>query len=314
MINFINKLIQIPIVMWNELLGMWWFVFIGISFGALIKTYKLDRKLYKILNQRELSMIFLATFIGIISPLCSCGILPVVITLIECGIPLSPVLALLITSPIMSPDALILTYGVLGDKLAFAKLFGAGFMGLSAGFTTYLLSRKDFFGKDVLKMHKLIDSCIVKASDMQNKSPGEIPINTDLALNKLDFFIQRAWELFRFMGKFILIASFIEAIIVIFIPIDVIIPMLGKDNIFSPVWATLLGIPFPVNGVSVVPILQGLIKKGMGTKASISFLISAPVTSIPAVIALNGMFKKQVVITFILICFIGSIFLGYLLG
>ncbi len=312
--DFLNKLIKIPFVMRNELLRMWWFVLLGIILGAIIKTYKLDRKLYKILNKNEISMIFLATFIGIFSPLCSCGIMPVVITLIECGIPLSPVMSLFITSPVMSPDAFVFTYGVLGEKLAIAKLIGATALGLGAGFFTYFLKKINFFDADILKTHKLIDSCIVKAKDMENAKPGEIPIDINLASNKIDFFYKRAKELFRFMVKFILIAVFIEAIMIIFIPIEWTTSLLGKNNIFSPIWATFIAIPLPVNGVSVVPILQGLIKKGISTKAAVSFMLAGPVTSIPAIIVLKGMFKKQVVITFLFISICGSIILGYLLG
>ncbi|MBI4650986.1 permease [Candidatus Desantisbacteria bacterium] len=314
MITFLNKLYKIPVVMGNELLRMWWFVLLGILLGALIKTYKLDRKLYKILNKREISMIFFAVFIGVFSPLCSCGIMPVVITLIECGIPLPPVMALFVTSPIMSPDALVFTYGVLGSGMAIAKLVGAILMGLLAGFTAYFLQKINFFDTDILKTHKFIDSCIVKAKDMENKAPGDIPIDTKLASNKLDFFFKRAKELFRFMVKFVLIATFIEAIMVIFIPVEWVASFLGNNNLLSPVWATFAGIPLPVNGVSVVPLLSGLMKNGMGQKAAVSFMLAGPVTSIPAIVALNGMFKKQAVITFLMISITGSIILGYLLG
>ncbi|MBI5418293.1 permease, partial [Candidatus Poribacteria bacterium] len=251
---------------------------------------------------------------GLMSPLCSCGILPVVVTLIECGIPLAPVMALFITSPIMSPEALVLTYLTLGEHLAFAKLIGACFMGLGAGFLTYFLQKTNFFETDVLKMHKFIDSCIVKAKDMETAKQGEIPIDAIVADDKATFFLKRAKELFRFMIKFVLIATFIEAIIVIFIPMDWIISLLGNQTQFSPLWATLFGIPMPANGISIVPIIKGLIDKGMGNKAAISLLIAAPVTSIPAIIALNGLFKKRVVIIFLISSILGSVMLGYLLG
>ena len=78
-----------------------------------------------------------------VSPLCSCGILPVVITLAMIQTPLAPLMALLVTSPVMGPDALILTWSALGTEWAVLKVVGAGALGLSAGLVTQLLEARE---------------------------------------------------------------------------------------------------------------------------------------------------------------------------
>src|SRR5512146_4439 len=93
-------------VMWDGLLNMGWYILLGIALSALIKTYKLDRRFWVILNRRGALVIILATLAGVFSPFCSCGVLPIVVTLLESGSPLAPAMALLITAPIADPSSI----------------------------------------------------------------------------------------------------------------------------------------------------------------------------------------------------------------
>jgi hypothetical protein len=95
---------------------------LGVLLAAFIKTFKWDKKIRKRLARAGWGAIFLATGAGLVSPLCSCGVVPLVISLIYGGVPLAPVFALLITSPLMSPDAFLITLRGLGPALAFGKL------------------------------------------------------------------------------------------------------------------------------------------------------------------------------------------------
>jgi uncharacterized membrane protein YraQ (UPF0718 family) len=113
---------------------LWPFYLGGVFFAAFIKTFKWDRRIRASLVRYGRSAVVVATAAGLISPLCSCGILPVVIALSAAGVPLAPVLALLITSPLMSPDAFLITVGQLGWTYALWKMAAATVVGLAAGF------------------------------------------------------------------------------------------------------------------------------------------------------------------------------------
>src|SRR5512143_881343 len=140
----VEGLLSVLRVMWDGLLNMGWYILLGIALSALIKTYKLDRKFWVILNRGGVLVIVLAALAGIFSPLCSCGILPIVVTLLESGSPLAPAMALLITSPIADPSAVMVNYAALGMSLTVAKVAGALFMGLLAGFTTSWLVKTGY--------------------------------------------------------------------------------------------------------------------------------------------------------------------------
>jgi len=112
---------------------LWPFYLAGVLFAAFIKTFKWDRRIRASLVRYGKASVPVAVAAGLVSPLCSCWILPVVIALSAGGVPLPPVLALLITAPLMSPDAFLVTVGQLGWTFALWKLGIAATVGLSAG-------------------------------------------------------------------------------------------------------------------------------------------------------------------------------------
>ena len=114
----------------------------GALFAALIKTFKWDRRVRASLTRCGKAAVPVAVAAGLISPLCSCGILPVVVALSAGGVPLPPVMALLVTSPLMSPDAFAVTVGQLGWTYALWKAATAAVVGLSAGFLAEALVRR----------------------------------------------------------------------------------------------------------------------------------------------------------------------------
>ena len=126
-------------VVYQEVLIMGPYFLLSVFIGALLKTYKIDRWLYSFLNRSKIVSIIIAAIAGEAAPMCSCGILPVFVTLLDMGAPLSASVSLLIASPIMSPDAFILTYGILGYKMAFITLFVAVFIGVIPGFVFFYL-------------------------------------------------------------------------------------------------------------------------------------------------------------------------------
>ncbi|MFH1288725.1 MAG: permease [bacterium] len=319
-------------VIYREIVIMGPYFLLSVLTGGLMKTYKVDRWLYSFLNKSQIVSILIAVIAGVVSPMCSCGILPVFITLLDMGAPLSASISLLTTSPIMSSGAFILTYGVLGYKMAYIKLFGAVFIGLLTGFIFFVLEKANYFKKDIIRFNRYKDDKSVcqiwrKEVGAIHESPEttdgtspvalakgderRLPVDTQLAENKFLFFCKRARELFVFIGKFVLLAIVFEAIIAVYVPYEWIEAILGKrGGISSVINAVLIGIPLPVNGVSVVNVLKGLVEKGMSNGAAVAFLFAGPVTAAPAITVLAGMIEKKVVWLFLIIGILGSFFLG----
>jgi len=296
---------------WYGLYNMGPYVILGIGLSALIKTYKLDRRLWSVLNRGGFTVIVLAVFAGVFSPLCSCGVLPIVITLLEAGSPIGPAMALLMTSPIADPASIAVNYGGLGLDLTVAKVGGAVFMGLLAGGVSAYLSKTGYIPAEVFTGAPHKGYCDAKVDPAK---PREVPIDTVLSDRKFPFFMARAKDSALLLGKFMLIAIAVQAAIETFVPANWIYSLAGPDGVEGILSALLLGIPLPVNGLTAVPIVKGLMHSGagMGTAPAVTFLMAGPVTSIPAIVALLGIFKRRVFYVYMGVGVAGSLAMGFL--
>jgi uncharacterized membrane protein YraQ (UPF0718 family) len=301
-------------VIWLEIGRMWWFFLLSIILVGLIKGYKLDLRIRSAVNRAGIFGIFIAVAVGMVSPLCSCGILPVVISLALMGTPLPPLMAILITSPIMGPDALVLTWRGLGMDWALLKLGGAAAMGLSAGLITHWLVRQGFLAGDLVRLRPVYkdDGTLAPAADIgaahgiHVKRMQVVPRE-----NRLRFIFDRTLDAGLFVGKYLLLAIILEAALVTFVPVDWIVVLIGRDSLLSVLLAGVIGFPLPTNQITIITIFAGLLEMGIDRGAAYTLLMAGPVSSIPAIIALSGMFRTRVVVTFLVLGLGGAILLGW---
>ena len=115
-----------------------------------------------------------------------------------------------------------------------------------------------------------------------------------------------------FVGKFMIIAYFIEALIILYVPETVVISLLGKSDGLSIVLSTLFGLPFYTTNLAALGILGGLLEKGMVPGAALAFLISGPTTTLPAMSAVFGIAKPKVFIFYLGVALFGAVIFGAL--
>lgn len=294
---------------------MWWFTLLGITLAALIKTYQLDRHVRAYIGKWGIWAIPVAVLIGALSPLCSCGILPIVIPLALTGVPLPPIFALLATSPTMDPTSFFLTWGALGPELAWWKLGGSLFLGLLAGGVAYFFERTSIFSGNLVRLKPVYNENGELASAYDIGFANGVVLKTMIVKpreSKLRFFFDRFRDVAIFVVPLVLAAIAIEAVIQVLTPMSWVVALAGQKGLASLVFASLVGLPLPLHQVPVVPILAGLIAKGMAVGPDIALLMAGPVTSIPAIIALWAIFLPRVVITFLCTVLGGSLLLGAL--
>lgn len=99
--------------------------------------------------------------------------------------------------------------------------------------------------------------------------------------------------------KFMVLAYFLEALIVLYLPQDLIPTLLGSNNYFSIIWAALAGIPVYTSSMPALALVGGLIGKGMLPVAGLAFLISGPTTTIPAMAAVWNLTSKKVFMLYV---------------
>jgi uncharacterized membrane protein YraQ (UPF0718 family) len=308
-------LIQMLTVIWEEVANMWWFFLLSIVLVGVIKGYKLDLRLRDAINRAGSWGIVVAVGVGMVSPLCACGILPVVITLAIIKTPLAPLMALLATSPVMGPDALILTWSALGMEWAVLKVVGAAVLGLSVGLITQLLIRQGYLAGNMVRLKPKYNPDGTLAPAREIGAEAGIHVKSMIIVpraSKLHFIFERTLDAGLFVGKFLLLAIVLEAIIVTLVPVSWITALVGQKRFLSLVLAALIGLPLPANQIPIIPIMAGLLQRGIDPGAALTLFLAGPVTSLPALIALAGMFKKRVLVVFLGVSLTVSILLGWL--
>jgi len=310
-----SLLLRMLQVVWTEVANMWWFFVLACLLVGFIKGYKLDLKIRDLLRRSGLWGVVLAVLVGLVSPLCACGILPVAISLAMVGTPLAPLIALLVASPVMGPDALVLTWSALGTEWAVLKLVGATLLGLSVGCIVLLLEKQGYLAGPQVRLKPIYNPDGTLAPAKMIGATAGIKVKSMVIIprdSRLHFILDRTLDAAWFTGRFLLLAIVLEAIIVTLIPPSWILGLVGADSLGSVLVAALVGLPLPVNQIPLIPILAGLLQRGMDHGAALTLLLAGPVSSIPAMAALYGLFRPRVVVIFLVSSLGVSILLGAL--
>ncbi len=311
---------------------------VSIALGALIRALRLDGLIRSAVDTRIGLAVILATAVGAFSPLCACTVIPVINGMLYSGVPLAPVMSFWIASPTMDPEKFALTVSMLGWPLAVARMVATLVLSLGAGYLTILLMRGGLLGANVLRAgaapqattkgrlpviaggsdgKTATTSCCVPAaaaapSCCAPSTPANVPFGQRLrAVDWPTTGRQMAVESWR-LGKWLLLAFLLEAIIVRYVPQPAIASVLGAGSHFAVVLAALIGIPLYLNNVAALPIVSGLLAQGMQPGAAIAFLIAGPVTTVPAMSAVWGVVNRRVFGLYLGVSLVGAVVLGWL--
>ena len=226
--------------------------------------------------------------------------LPVVAALLASGVPLAPVMVFLISSPLMSPSAFIITLGGLGPALAMGKLTAALIIGLAAGLVTHHLTRLGYLGRHTLKL---------KEDNYQTSSAslGEPRSRSQV----LQAFLRGTYGMARMIGKYLLVALVLQVLLKRYVPTEWVESILGGGQTWSVVLSAVIGVPLYVNGISAVPVLQGLLRMGMDPGAVLAFLVAGPVMTVPSVVAVMALVRRQALYVYVSVGLLGAVFMGY---
>ena len=112
--------------------------------------------------------------------------------------------------------------------------------------------------------------------------------------------------------KFMALAFFLEALIILYIPEEWITSAIGQGNSWAIITAALLGIPAYTSNLSALPMIGGLLTQGMSPAAALAFLIAGPTTTLPAMAAVWSLVSRRIFVLYVSFALFGAVLLGYL--
>lgn len=237
----------------------------------------------------------LAALLGTVTPFCSCSSIPLFIGFTSAGLPLGVTFSFLISSPLVDLGSLVLLMSIFGWKIAVAYVI----VGLLLAVLGGTLIEK-------FKMEKYVEEYI--------KTSSSIDIDSiDLTRHdRLIFSIEQVFATVKKVAPYIFVGVGIGAIIHNLIPEHLIQSILGGNNPFSVILATVTGIPMYADIFGTIPVAESLFAKGAGLGTILSFMMAVTALSLPSMIMLRKAVKPKLLVVFISVIAVGIILIGYL--
>ena len=236
----------------------------------------------------------IAALLGTVTPFCSCSSIPLFIGFTSAGLPLGVTFSFLISSPMVDLGSLVLLMSIFGWKVAVLYVV----LGLVIAVVGGTLIEK-------LHLENQVEEYI------RNGHAIDVPQEELHFKDRMKYAWEQVVSTAKKVAPYVLIGVGIGAIIHNWIPEDLIVKVLGDNNPFGVVLATIAGVPMYADIFGTIPIAEALLAKGALLGVVLSFMMGVTTLSLPSMIMLRKAVKPKLLGIFITICTVGIIVVGY---
>ena len=237
----------------------------------------------------------IGALLGTVTPFCSCSSIPIFMGFTSAGLPLGVTFSFLISSPMVDLGSLILLMSIFGVKIAVAYVILGLIIAVLGGTLIEKLHMEDQIADFIRNSNSSVD---IEAPDLS-------------ILDRLVYSRDQVVSTFKKVFPYILAGVAIGAVIHNWIPESWVEKILGSNNPFGVILATVVGVPMYADIFGTIPIAEALLAKGALLGTILSFMMAVTTLSLPSMIMLGKAIRPKLLRTFIAICTIGIIVVGY---
>lgn len=203
--------------------------------------------------------IVIASMLGVASPLCMYGTIPLVASFSKSGMRDDWLAAFMMSSILLNPQ-LILYSAALGMTAFWLRILLSVLCGIVAG----LLIRWCFHGKNFFDFSGFAE-----------------PINRDVHPSLLLRYLLNVWRNAKATGFYFLLGIALSALFQRYVPAELVSNLLGESNRgFGVLMAATIGVPLYACGGGTIPLLQAWLTDGMSMGSACAFMVTGPATKI----------------------------------
>ena len=270
-------------------------LFVLVFIIAYIQSYFPPERTKKILSRfNGILGNKIAALLGTVTPFCSCSSVPIFIGFTRAGLPLGLTFSFLISSPLVDLGSMLMLMSFFGEKFAVAYVL----LGLGLAVIGGLMISS-------LKMEDHIKSYNGNVRELYSESEN-FTQKQRLSYAKSDTVI-----IVKNVYKYVLMGVGIGAIIHNWVPKEFILAILGPDNPYGVLIATIIGIPIYADLFGALPIAEALYLAGVPSGTILALMMGITALSLPSMIMLSNVLKPKLLGVFIGIVTIGIITIGY---
>ena len=238
----------------------WWVL--GMVIGSTVSTFAKDyiHRAFRSLQGKRLGVlgIVAASALGIASPLCMYGTIPISASFSKGGMKDDWLAAFMMSSILLNPQ-LIIYSAALGGTVLTVRIVSCFLCGITAGLLLHFLYRdKPFF----------------------NFSGFDEPKSRDTDPNLLMRYLKNLWRNVKATGMYFLMGVLLSALFQRYVPVEAMTALFGGNEALGVLMAATIGVPLYACGGGTIPLLQQWLWEGMSVGGAASFMLTGPSTKI----------------------------------
>ena len=275
---------------WNVLLQLAPWLLLGALVAGLLHIL-----LPKDFLKRHLSGskgVLKAVIFGIPLPLCSCGVVPVGLSMKKGGSTDGATVAFLISTPQTGVDSIFVSASMLGGPFAIFKVVSAAITGVLGGWITNL--------------------CVEKPVKISPDNGERLSVSGEE--NRLQAFGAHVDELLYSIWRWLVVGILVSAAIEIYLPTGSFSGLVAYGGIVAMLVVLLISLPLYVCATASVPIAASLVASGMPTGAALVFLMAGPATNVATLGAVYRTLGRRTLAIYLVTVIVGSILGGWAFG
>lgn len=269
---------------------------LGMIIGSAVSVFGKERihRLFSGLQNKKLGVlgIFLASCLGIASPLCMYGTIPIAASFSEKGMRDDWLAAFMMSSILLNPQ-LIIYSAALGTKALIVRIVACLLCGFIAGLLINIFYRKESFFN------------FSGFSEMKSR---------DTDLNILLRFLKNFGRNVKATGLYFLLGILLSALFQRYVPADAFADLFGSNKGFGVLMAATIGVPLYMCGGGTIPLLRQWLFDGMSMGSAAAFMITGPATKITNLGAVKIVLGSRRFVLYLLYVIIFALLIGFLLN
>jgi uncharacterized membrane protein YraQ (UPF0718 family) len=278
----------------QTLLSLGPYVLLGVVVGEILKLTSWTRFIYRFISKSPFISVILAAILGMVSPLCTYGTIPVVIQLFNSGVHISPLATFLATSSLMNPQLFIMTWGGISPEMAIIRAGAVLLFGLLLGFILY----------------RVPEARIINPNLLNGRRNEPLALSDPPPQFTWRKFLRSNFDTLQYVGFYIIIGIIIGAIVEVYVP-GQWLGFLFKTNHWASVFlAALLGVPLYACGGGTIPLIRTLMQEGMRKGAALAFFMAGAATRVTPLTALATIIRPLFIFFYVVLLILFSIVVG----
>jgi uncharacterized membrane protein YraQ (UPF0718 family) len=288
------------------------FFLLALLLGALIEEFVSERTVLRFLTGTKPGTMVLASTAGALIPLCTCGMVPLAISLRRRGSDLKHTFAFLTAGAAVSIPVVLLTWKILGGWWALVRLLASIVFGLVVGDAATRLLRS-VAARSAEPAAESEPVVLVPAGGRTAIGSAPPPIPTAERPRHVRV-ARRFWGQVLEYGPWVLVSLVLAAMVDALVPRHWIHVLYGQKTLTGTFVAAITGIPFYFCSGAELPLVKELLQKGMGTAPAASMMLAVPIANILTFGVITKWLGARGAVLYLAACVLGAAVLGSAVG